>query len=154
MIWVCRIQRKERGWWGGVFLRAQVWVGGEIKMYLSKRLPKCLRVQLPCIPMCNHRSKHDMFSDLQGDFTFDCYYAQFLCATQQSPIQSQFEQSLLSVQNEAQRTFSLLFPLCRLGRSAQFSCAIRGPICDLISTDGSVSESIACSIVWFSVFFG
>ena len=45
----------------------------------------------------------------------------------QSPIQSQFEQSLLSVQNVAQRTFSLLFPLLRLGRSAQVSCAARGP---------------------------
>ena len=46
---------------------------------------------------------------------------------QQSPIQSQFEQSLLTVQNAAQRTFSLLFPLLRLGRSAQVSCAVRGP---------------------------
>ena len=45
----------------------------------------------------------------------------------QSPIQSQFEQSLLTVQNAAQRTFSLLFPLLRLGRSAQVSCAVRGP---------------------------
>ena len=58
---------------------------------------------------------------------FDCYCAQVLCATQQSPIQSQFEQSLLTVQNAAQRTFSLLFPLLRLGRSAQVSCAVRGP---------------------------
>ena len=39
--------------------------------------------------------------------------------SKQSPIQSQFEQSLLTVQNVAQRTFSLLFPLLRLGRSAQ-----------------------------------
>ena len=46
---------------------------------------------------------------------------------QQSPIQSQFEQSLLTVQNAAQRTFSLLFPLLKLGRSAQVSCAVRGP---------------------------
>ena len=46
---------------------------------------------------------------------------------EQSPIQSQFEQSLLTVQNAAQRTFSLLFPLLRLGRSAQVSCAVRGP---------------------------
>ena len=66
---------------------------------------------------------------------------------EQSPIQSQFEQSLLTVQNGAQRTFSLLFPLFRLGRSAQILCAVRGPIRDLISTDGSVSESIVCSFV-------
>ena len=44
----------------GVFVRAQVWVGGEIKMCLSKRLPKCLHVQLQRVPMWNHRSKHDM----------------------------------------------------------------------------------------------
>ena len=58
------------------------------------------------------------------------------------------------MQNEAQRTFSLLFPLCRLGRSAQVSCAVRSPICDLISTGGSVFKSTACSFVWFSVFLG
>ena len=70
----------------------------------------------------------------------------YFCS-KQSPIQSQFEQSLLTVQNVAQRTFSLLFPLFRLGRSAQISCAVRGPICDLISTDGSVSESIVSPFV-------
>ena len=76
----------------------------------------------------------------------------------QSPIQSQFEQSLLTVQNVAQRTFSLLFPLLRLGRSAQISCAVRGPICDLISTDGSVSDSIVSPFVspfvWSSTCLG
>ena len=42
-------------------VRACVGVGGrENKIYLSKRLPKCLHVQLQCLPMYNHRSQHDM----------------------------------------------------------------------------------------------
>ena len=106
---------------------------------LSKPWPQVL------IPVENH-----------GSMWWNSGFEKFLSPfhVQQSPIQSQFEQSLLTVQNGAQRTFSLLFPLFRLGRSAQISCAVRGPICDLISTDGSVSESIVCPFVWFSICLG
>ena len=130
-----------------MFVRAWVWVGGSIK-YLSKRLPKMSTYSTStCLHVKCKVSTLRVFQTKRVISFPDCYCAQVLCATQQSPIQSQFEQSLLTVQNVAQRTFSLLFPLLRLGRSAQISCAVRGPICDLISTDGSVSESIVSPFV-------
>ena len=154
MIWKCRIQRKgERVERVGV--RACVGVGGRVNKIFEQKATKmstyststCLHVK------CQVSTLH-VFQTCRVISFPDCYCAQVLCATQQSPIQSQFEQSLLTVQNVAQRTFSLLFPLLRLGRSAQISCAVRGPICDLISTDGSVSESIVSPFVWSSICLG
>ena len=60
---------KERGWRGWVFVRAWVWVGGSIK-YLSKRLPKCLRVQLQHVSTWNARSRHYVSFRPKGWFHF------------------------------------------------------------------------------------
>ena len=60
---------KERGWRGWVFVRAWVWVGGSIK-YLSKRLPKCLRIQLQHVSTWNARSQHYMSFRPVGWFHF------------------------------------------------------------------------------------
>ena len=111
-----------------MFVRAWVWGGGSIKIFEQKATKSVYVFNLNMSPSEMPGLNMTCLSDLRVISFFDCYCAQVLCATQQSPIQSQFEQSLLSVQNVTQRTsFSLLFPLLRLGRSAQVSCAVRGP---------------------------
>ena len=127
MIWKCRIQRKgERVERVGV--RTCVGVGGRVnKNIWAKGYQHVYVFNLNMSPSKSQVSTWHVFQTCRVISFFDCYCAQVLCATQQSPIQSQFEQSLLTVQNAAQRTFSLLFPLLRLGRSAQVSCAVRGP---------------------------
>ena len=71
MTWMCRKQRKERDGEGGMSVRAQVWVGGEIKLFEQKATKMSTCSTFYALQMFNLRSKkHDMSFWQTGWFHF------------------------------------------------------------------------------------